>query len=61
MNEKEYKPKHMKNDIPKPDETCNRITIPITYPSERAKKTYRAVPSDLNVEYAKEWVDFNQK
>ena len=38
----------------------NRITVPIIYPNERYKKTNIAKPSEANVEYAKDWVDFNK-
>ena len=42
------------------DKSKNRITLPITYPDKRYDKTNVANPSNLNVEYAKEWVDFNE-
>ena len=51
-----------KNDIPKKkiNNSKSRITLPITYPDKRYKKTDVAKPSELNVEHAKEWVDFNE-
>ncbi|MDU7337128.1 MAG: DUF3787 domain-containing protein [Clostridium sp.] len=45
---------------PERDDT-DKITIPITYPDKRYRKTKAAMPSDQNVEIAKEWVDFNTK
>lgn len=42
-------------------EDTDKITIPITYPDKRYRKTKAAMPSDENVEIAKEWVDFNTK
>lgn len=45
---------------PERDDT-DKITIPITYPDKRYQKTKAAMPSDQNVEIAKEWVDFNIK
>lgn len=38
----------------------NRITVPIIYPNKRYKKTNISKPSEANVEYAKDWVDFNK-
>ena len=58
---KNKKLKFKENNSLVPEETSKRITIPITYPNKRDHKTNVAIPSDLNVEYAKEWVDFNQK
>lgn len=45
---------------PERDDT-NKITIPITYPDRRDKKTKAALPSDENVKEAKDWVDYNIK
>ncbi|WP_283607416.1 CDIF630_02480 family spore surface protein [Faecalispora anaeroviscerum] len=45
---------------PERDDT-NKITIPITYPDRRYRKTKAAMPSDENVKEAKDWVDFNIK
>lgn len=44
----------------KKDDT-NKITGPITYPNQRFEKTNVAMPSDSNVEEAKNWVDYNTK
>jgi len=44
----------------KKDDT-DRITSPITYPDHRFEKTNVAMPSDSNVEEAKNWVDHNTK
>lgn len=38
----------------------NKMTIPIIYPNRRYEKTNVAKPSEKNVEYAKDWVDFNK-
>lgn len=45
---------------PERDDT-DKYTIPITYPDRRYSKTKAAMPSDENVEIAKEWVDDNMK
>lgn len=61
MDTKIYQPKNMKDsneneNIIKPD----KITIPETYPDFRQRKTNISIPSDMNAEYAKEWVEFNK-
>ena len=52
LNKKTSKKDKIKDD---------RITIPILYPDKKADKTNVTIPSEMNVEYAKEWVDFNHK
>jgi len=37
------------------------ITNPIVHPDKRDEKTRSAIPSEQNVEDAKDWVDFNHK
>lgn len=48
------------NTTNKKNKHPDKITIPISYPNSRFPATNIAKPSDQNVEYAKEWVDFHQ-
>jgi len=51
----------MKKDKKSMGDTHEFSTLPISQADRRAKDTKTAVPSDENVERAKNWVDFNKK
>ena len=50
-----------KEKINKHPKKPDKVTIAISYPNTRFKKTNIARPSDENVEIAKEWVDDNSR
>lgn len=38
----------------------DKITAPINYPNHRSKKENIAIPSDLNVELSRKWIELNK-